>query len=71
MRGHVNEQTGEVSIHFRPEELRLAIYDCEFLAHTLENSGFKMDKLWEFALQLRGLNADKNGQPFFADINGN
>ena len=71
MRGTVNEQTGEVTITFRPEELRLAIYDCEFLAVTLESSGFNMEQLWAFALQLRGLNADKNGAPMFSDINGN
>ncbi len=71
MQGTINERTGEVTITFRPEELRLAIYDLEFLAFTLENSGFKTQKVWDFALQLRGLNADKNGSPFFCDINGN
>lgn len=70
MRGHIDEETGEVSFHFRPEELRLAIYEAEHLAAMLENSGYKMEKLWKFALDLRGLNSDKNGQPFFADING-
>lgn len=71
MRGHINEQTGEVSVHFRAEELRLAIWNCEALAAMLECSGFKTDKMWEFALQLRGLNADKNGERLFSDINGN
>lgn len=71
MQGTVNESTGEVTLHFRPEELRIAIYDVEFLAATLEASGFDTKKMWDFALQLRGLNADKNGKPFFCDINGN
>lgn len=71
MQGTVNETTGEVTIHFRAEELRLAIYDVEFLAATLEGSGFDTSRMWEFALQLRGLNADKNGQRMFSDINGN
>jgi len=70
MRGTVNESTGEVTIHFRPEELRLAIYNVEFLSATLEGSGFDTKKMWEFALQLRGLNADTNGKPLFCDING-
>ena len=71
MRGSVNEETGEVTLTFRPEEIRLAIYDVEFIAATLEGSGFNTEKVWEFALQLRGLNADKNGAPIFSDINGN
>lgn len=70
MHGTVNEQTGEVTINFKPEELRLAIYNVEFLACTLEGSGFKVEKVWDFARQLRCLNADKNGAPFFCDING-
>jgi len=71
MRAAIEEQTGEVSIHFKPEELRLAIWNIEALACTLEESGFKTEKMWEFARQLRGLNADRNGKPFFCDINGN
>lgn len=70
MRGHIDEATGEVSFHFRPEEIRLAIYEAEHMAAMLENSGYNMEKLWRFALDLRGLNADQNGKPFFCDING-
>lgn len=70
MRAAIDEGTGEVSIHFRAEEIRLAIWNIEALACTLEESGFKTAKMWEFARQLRGLNADKNGQPFYSNING-
>jgi hypothetical protein len=70
MQGTVNEQTGEVTLRFRPEEIRLAIFEAEHIAFMLENSGFKTEKVWEFALQLRGLNADRNGAPFYCDING-
>lgn len=70
MRGHINEGTGEVTITFRPEEIRLAIYESEHLAAMLENSGYNMEKLWEFALQLRGFNADHNGAKLFCDLNG-
>jgi hypothetical protein len=71
MQAKINEGTGEVSIYFRESELRLAIWNIEALACTLEESGFNTEKMWEFAKQLRGLNADKNGQPLFCDINGN
>lgn len=71
MQSKINEGTGGVSIDFKPEELRIAIWTIEALACTLEESGFKTENMWNFALELRGLNADKNGQPFFADINGN
>lgn len=61
MRGTINEETGEVSLVFNPEEIDLAIYDCEFLAAMLENNKppYNMSKLWDFARQLRALKFDK------------
>lgn len=71
MRGTINEATGEVTLTFRPEEIRLAIYEAEHIAFMLESSGFSNTvKVWEFALQLRAFSADKNGAPLFCDING-
>ena len=71
MQAKIDEKTCEVSIHFKENELRLAIWSIEALACTLEESGFNTEKMWEFAKQLRGLNADRNNQPLFCDINGN
>lgn len=69
MRGEVTDK-GEIHIIFSHLEIRLAIYTCEFLALTLEASGFKMDNLWAFALELRKHNSNRMGAGHpFAEVN--